>query len=290
MGRVLAFLVIFSFYPLALQARTFLERCVLLLANPPSTEQLIKEKRYQEAIWQLYEEGNQVESLKLRGDVIKMIQTGIIVARVPLESGMHNDGKIILHNGLSGILKKNQTYYGREVFAYELDQALELNRVPITVEYEADGIIGSFQLWVDESQDGSSIFTRLRFFYASLSEYNFFQYLIGQFDYHNGNYLFTKNGRIVFTDSGHTFIADGSPPEGDIKNYIPSKRVFENLKNLDLSMIEERLKATLPENDILTSFETAYPDFLSRREHLIRLIEREVEVRGEGIFLNSNRP
>jgi len=107
------------------------------------------------------------------------------------------------------------TYYRSEIAAYRLSKLLDYHFVPPTIPMEVDGEIGSAQLFLPYSTVGGDLSRsdELRFS-PHLNEFQkgqaqAFDYLIGNYDRHGGNWLYTTfgttNPRLIAIDHGLSF-------------------------------------------------------------------------------------
>ncbi len=291
MKKYLSIAFLFIVFVQNVQSASFLETCLSFFnESAKSPEQLIAENRYQEAIWGYFEQGKNMEGIDLNIDVRRKLEKGIVIKTERTEFGAHNDGRLFFDNGLSAIFKPN-VFYKRDLFAYQLDVDLGLNQSPMTIEYRHNGKVGSLQLWVEGAKNGTSSLRRLRFFNSSFKERNFFQYLLGQGDYNNGNYLYTKNGRVVSIDNSIILSGNAASPEKNINKYIPRKEVFDKLKGLNFEIYrEEIIEAVMPLLGNVSEGEQRFQAFIARASWLVKLIDAEVSKRGEQVFLDLETP
>jgi len=144
-----------------------------------------------------------------------------------------------------------------EIAAYRMDKYLGLNMIPPTVERKHLQKKGSLQLWIqaktgldkkqtinyDWLQNEPSAWNRLMFLQRA------FDNLIANEDRHLGNYLVTKDGRILLIDHSRSFrtskeytsdlIFSENHRDGNLMMRQLPVSFIEKIKALDVELIKE---------------------------------------------------
>lgn len=196
-----------------------------VLADHPVVRELLNRGRFQEAAWKA-ENNRQVQLHKLLEKYLETsLLTGISKAKFNrIRQGATSEVFIAaLPGGLYGIWKpdpKSWEYVDRdyswlanpkaEIAAYEIDRALGLGMVPVTVEAKFQGIKGSLQVFVEKTEGHD---------YSSEKKMQLFDYLINNWDRHEFNRL-SYDGRVVAIDHGLAF-----QPSGKERGYNPPESI-----------------------------------------------------------------
>jgi len=165
-----------------------------------------------------------------------------------------------------------------EIAAYRLDKYLGLNMVPPTVEKRVWGKRGSCQLWIEsemslKKKNRENIATpqdKIENWNKAMSLQRGFDNLIANEDRHQGNYLITKDWRIILIDHSRTFrvskeftqklIFTKNHPDGDLRMRWLPRAFVEKIKTLDDKQIKDAVgryltgkerKAVLSRRDLL---------------------------------------
>lgn len=192
------------------------------MAEHPAIRALVNRGRVQEAAW-LADNNRHAQLQKVLENYLETsLLTGISKGKFKrMSEGTSEVFMAELPGGLYGIWKpdpKSWEYVDRdyswlanpkaEVAAYELDRAIGLGIVPVTVEAKFQGIKGSLQVFVEKTAGHE---------YSSEKKMEIFDYLINNWDRHNFNRL-SFEGRVVAIDHGLAFQPKGkelgfNPPE-----------------------------------------------------------------------------
>jgi hypothetical protein len=169
-------------------------------------------------IWRLSETGDGSRSRSLVREVEEALkESPMMPGSEVIELNTTSRPKIIkLANGITGVWKKMDgklTSGNAEIATYKIDKKLGFNHVPITVERTQDGVKGSMQLFVSET-DRATLPRDQKYFY-------WFDDLIGNKDRHELNY-FTVKGRPIAIDHGASFenISSIEAKSTDFTKYI----------------------------------------------------------------------
>jgi hypothetical protein len=98
------------------------------------------------------------------------------------------------------------TYYKREVAAYEISKIIGMtDLVPPTVLRDIDGSIGSLQAWETNAKSANT-FENIADKYGKsqvdIQRASLFDAIMGNTDRHSGNWLVTREGKLVLIDHG----------------------------------------------------------------------------------------
>ncbi len=131
----------------------------------------------------------------------QVLKSAVFQSQKPLPEGLTDSRLVVLSNGQKAVWKPHRksvdSNYRAEVFAYELDQKLQLGLVPPTVEYRSGGQVGSLQLFVK----GKDALERRVSDPQQEFKQSFLDYLIDHRDRHRHNFLTTDEGRFVSIDN-----------------------------------------------------------------------------------------
>lgn len=130
-------------------------------------------------------------------------------------------------------LKKCPQAY-REVMASEIDTALGLNIVPVTILRKLDGEYGSLQEWIENSTvavkiKAAQVKTTVKEMYRA----TVFDVISGNVDRHSGNWLVNpKTGKVTLIDNGLAFITGKTKPRSQMPAWF--RGVFSDFNEGDL--------------------------------------------------------
>lgn len=255
-----------------------------VFSTKATSEELLRNGLYQEAIWKFENEGKVAEAKKLKVFLHDQLENALINSCKNLGGGIEQSMKCTLSSGISAIAKHRQEgmisewqsnplsdyttlqlikMKGRlEVAAYAMDQLLELRLVPMTVEryledsYTNKRIYGSFQYFVKNATS---------YLYASPSKeindstLRFFDKIIANPDRHKNNLLLTAEFDLIAIDNDQAFnqfILYGFQRKLDTQNidpiaYVPVKRVLCAAEKLGLATLNESLGSLLTSTEIM---------------------------------------
>lgn len=169
---------------------------------------------------------------------------------------------------IEGLYKGFSENWRWEIAAYRLDKYLGLNMIPPTVERKHLKKQGSLQLWVKattglkerngqyyaSSQEETSLWNRSMFLQRA------FDNLIANEDRHLGNYLVTKDGRILLIDHSRSFrtskefTSDLSFSENYWDGNLMMRQLpisfIEKIKNLDIELLKNITGRYLTDEEI----------------------------------------
>ena len=149
-------------------------------------------------------------------------------------------------------MKKFGSNYRAEVLAYEFDQLIGFDQVPITVAREIDGKKGSMQLFTKSLADNPNGPKPNRAMYMKeLDKQSLFDYLISNSDRHKDNILYLENGKVVSIDNGISFDSPRSlhfktfrERRAAIERFISTEegqKIMNKLKSLDLDKFKKEV-------------------------------------------------
>lgn len=268
-------------------------------------------------MWQLEEAGDFSAANALKNEIKLKLKTLKIEKLEDLNATKHSSVQsagepylVTFEDGSHGIWKPQGSYQNpkMEVAAYDIDQQLGLNQVPLTIERTIDGRVGTIQLYVGRTYGGTR---------SKPSNFELFDSLMRNGDRNSGNYLL-RDGRSIAIDHGMSQRVGISklPPQLDvsvsqgvsyakeaIKNYkftiknAETTHAFEGeLVKVRLQLAEiigrksvyDRLVGTTPtqwQNVLKETYtEPQIADFLRVRERVIKEVENARSVLGDDIF------
>ena len=169
---------------------------------------------------------------------------------------------------IEGLQKGFAENWRWEIAAYRLDKYLELNMIPPTVERKYKQKRGSIQLWIkattglkdkdvknyDFAQNKTSAWNRSMFLQRA------FDNLIANEDRHLGNYLITKDRRILLIDhsrsfrtsreyTSNLFFSENHRDENLMMRQLPLSFI-EKIRALDAELIKDITGYYLTDNEI----------------------------------------
>ena len=158
------------------------------------------------------------------------------------------------------------------VAAYRLDQMLELNMIPPSIERNYQSKPGAFTWWVDDviMDEGQRLKDKVTAPNANLWNeqmwhVRLFDQLIHNVDRNLGNLVIDKNWTIWMIDHSRAFrLFDKIKTPGNLAKV--DRKVYEKLKALD----QDGLKKVM--GDYLTAPEIR--TMLQRRDHIVSLIDK----------------
>jgi len=191
------------------------------------------------------------------------------------------------------IMKGYRENWQWEVAAYRMDQLLDLNMVPPTVERSFQNDDGSCQYWVDywinlaEKEEKNISVPRNKLYLWNRSVYlqRAFDNLIANIDRHMRNILITEDWRIILIDhsrsfkTGHTekLIFTEDHPKGDRSVKALPRDFFDKLKRLDFETLDKTMEYYLTDEEIHA--------VLERRDLIVEHINQLIKKKGEARVL-----
>lgn len=174
-------------------------------------------------------------------------------------------------------------YWGYNVAGYRLAKLLSINMVPPYVERRIEGNSASFSWWVpDVMMDEADRFQRkveppdLERWNMEMSVIRIFDQLICDVDNNLTNFLITKDWRLWMIDFSRAFRPYKTLRKpGDLIRC--DRKLLANMRGLDKSLLEEKLKHYLSRSDIEA--------LLSRRDQIVKFFDNQIAQKGEGAVL-----
>jgi hypothetical protein len=172
--------------------------------------------------------------------IANLMKTSEVVSSETISSCLTCPEKITLSCGLTGVWKPDRSNdwfawcHETEIAAYQVNKLLGLNIVPLTVEREINGVVGSLQLWVNNIYDkcdegGQHLIDKAKFFCA----------LIGRND-----------GRVSVSGDCHNcgFIGMGSDRRVVLFDNADAFSYFRGTAFTDFELVFDRSSFQLPES------------------------------------------
>ncbi len=202
-------------------------------------------------------------SKDLENGVAKILSESDIISRKPIGIGKSEGEFLTFKDDVIGVFKSvkegspnawvvNPT---SEVGAYKIDQLFGFNMVPLTVEREINGELGSVQLFVRDAVDAELISPELIDSFQR-KKLELFDYIIHNTDrmHGHGNFLVTSNRRIIASDNGLSLrisMVDELPE--DLLQFFRTNEgsmILENLRKISDDQIRNQLSGILDKRNI----------------------------------------
>jgi hypothetical protein len=202
---------------------------------------------------------------------------GTSVGTQGIRHAIFKPGGLVAGAAVRNILGKRDGFfesYKSEIAAYKLDRMLELNMVPPTVERKYEGKDASFQVWVadtimlrDVNKKGGPRDPNPDRWNQNLHRAQVFDYLTGNIDNNEGNWLFDKVWNFYKIDCSRCF-TETVKIKFEVKRDI--KRIdrpfFDRVKALDRDAVRKEIGEYLTENNAL-------PRLFTRRDAIVNDFE-----------------
>jgi hypothetical protein len=169
-----------------------------------------KDPEAQTKIWEKIESGDVRGARRMALDLRRSLEDGQVLRTHRFGTGISKPELVVLEDGTRGVFKPYSNAAqtangGAELAAYTIDQQLGLNMVPLTVKRRINGVDGTLQVFVDNTD---KVMLRKKPF-----AFVFFDSLIKNVDRNHANYL-TYKGKPVAIDHGLAFENPvAKPPE-----------------------------------------------------------------------------
>jgi len=197
----------------------------------------------------------------------EMLTTGISKPyRLTLEGPVSMRGLFKTIDTFPGIEKRptknsDEKYADRylyDIAAYELSEYLGFDLIPVVVEREVDGVKGSIQFWVENTNskleilDGGESYYGVCNYNAQRNLLTIFDLLIFNHDRNQSNMLFeSEYNRLIWIDHSRSLSAHRRLPEYiETKNLVLNNRVRKALKDLNAEVLRDVLKGKLNKDQI----------------------------------------
>jgi hypothetical protein len=235
------------------------------------------------------------------------LRTANVVAQKKLESGTTgatratlSDGKLThdaqfqpidiykpVFRGAEGTVEKNfRDSYKFNIAAFRLGRMVSVNNIPMSVERELDGKIGSMTWWLDniwiteaERRDRGIKPPASQFWVDELNTVRVFDQLIYNTDRNQGNLLITPDWKVWMIDHTRAFRTMVALQK---KNALPGRidhKVLRALRQLNTLQLKKELGAYLRPEEISA--------ILGRRDLIVAHFDREISTKGEDLVLTG---
>jgi hypothetical protein len=168
-------------------------------------------------------------------------------------------------------------HYAFELAAYRLSRLLGLDRVPPTALRNLDGRAGSVQLWIEGAsteadliENGQATMNAAR--HLQRQTMLVFDNLIYNFDRHQNNMLYDRNGRLWFIDHTRSFKRLADLPDRE-RMAVCQRGLYERLRALDEAALRAELDPYLDGLELKA--------LVQRRRLLLEHFEKLIAERGE---------
>jgi hypothetical protein len=226
----------------------------------------------------------------------KKLETGTTAAlRVTLSDGkLTHDAQFQsidvykpVFRGAEGTVEKNfRDSYKFNIAAYRLGKLIGVNNIPMSVERDVDGKLGSMTWWLDniwmtevERRDRGIKPPASQFWVDELNIVRVFDQLIFNTDRNQGNLLITPDWKLWLIDHTRAFRTAVAMQK---KNALPGRvdhKVLAGLKQLNLAQLKQHVGAYLRPEEITA--------ILGRRDLIVDHFSREIKQKGEDAVLTG---
>lgn len=216
------------------------------------------EDRWQEAIWILKRSGLLSYGISLEKTLAEALSKNALTVGNKIGKGVSGSAVGTLQLSAQRTIKvvvkpRDGGFQGSsesEVWAYDLDEILFLNIVPIAVARNVNGADQTIHLMVPDAQDSGLNF-RDSGYQPAYPDIYFLDYLIGNVDRHYQNSMFSKAKRLFAIDHGRgLYLPKASYGKRGIHvmpyqaNFVPTALVLQRLRSMTL----EQFTSLLPKN------------------------------------------
>jgi len=192
-----------------------------------------------------------------------------------------------LFKGAEGTVEKNfRDTYKFNIAAYRLAKSLGMTSVPMSVERDVDGRIGSMTWWIDniwmteaERRDKGIKPPATQFWVDQLNIVRVFDQLIYNVDRNQGNLLITPEWRVWLIDHTRSF---RTTVDMQRRNPLPGRvdhKLLAALRQLNTLRLKNDLSAYLRPEEISA--------ILGRRDIIVEHFDREIKDKGEDAVLTG---
>ena len=189
--------------------------------------------------------------------------------------------------GAEGTVEKNfRDSYKFNIAAYRLSKMLGMDNVPMSIERELDGKLGSMTWWLDniwmteaERRDRSIKPPASQFWVDQLNVVRVFDQLIYNTDRNQGNLLITPEWRVWLIDHTRAFRTAVAMQK---KNALPGRvdhKLLAALRQLNAGQLNQQLGAYLRPEEISA--------ILGRRDLILQHFDKEIRQKGEDAVLTG---
>jgi hypothetical protein len=189
--------------------------------------------------------------------------------------------------GAEGTVEKNfRDSYKFNIAAYRLGKLIGVDNIPMSVERDLDGKLGSMTWWLDniwmteaERRDRSIKPPASQFWVDELNIVRVFDQLIFNTDRNQGNLLITPEWKLWLIDHTRAFRTAVAMQK---KNALPSRidhEVLAGMKKLTPAQLQQQLGAYLRPEEISA--------ILGRRDLILAHFNREIKDKGEDAVLTG---
>jgi hypothetical protein len=189
--------------------------------------------------------------------------------------------------GAEGTVEKNfRDSYKFNIAAYRLAKLLGMENVPMSVERELEGRVGSMTWWLDniwmteaERRDRGIKPPASQFWVDQLNIVRVFDQLIYNTDRNQGNLLITPEWKVWLIDHTRAFRTAVAMQK---KNALPGRldhKVLAGLRQLNSMQLKEHLSGYLRPEEISA--------ILGRRDLILAHFDREIKSKGEDAVLTG---
>jgi hypothetical protein len=173
--------------------------------------------------------------------------------------------------------------YKYNIAGYRLDQVLELNMVPVSVERKVGGKTCAVTWWVDDKMFDEVDRVKQGLKPPDLDAWNKQMYIVRVFDQlidntdrNLGNLVIDKQWRVWMIDHTRAFRTT-TKIRNEANLVMCERRLLANLRKLDEGTLDEKLRPFLTKTEIKT--------MLARRDKVVKFFDDAVASKGQGAVL-----
>ncbi|OYZ12793.1 MAG: hypothetical protein B7Y39_18850 [Bdellovibrio sp. 28-41-41] len=213
----------------------------------------LKNQDYQEAIWALDRTGHYSLAEKIASEYENFLKTADIIKIKMLNRGITQSAIVEFKNGQRAILKNadlvNPQSNRFEIWTYEFDRKLGFNLTPTAVLRKIGGVEYAVIAFLEGAR--SSLINMRERVNPAYPDLYLLDFLTGQWDRHDDNSMFSKNGRLFGIDNGR-IAKPQFRPEFD-ERMIPSDQVLLNVSRFPISELENEFSFVKEKTQVVLS-------------------------------------
>ena len=178
--------------------------------------------------------------------------------------------------------------YKYNIAGYRLDQILELNMVPVSIERKVAGKTCAVTWWVDDKMFDEVDRVKQGLKPPDLDAWNKQMYIVRVFDQlidntdrNLGNLVIDKQWRLWMIDHTRAFRST-TKIRSEANLVMCERRLLANIRKLDEATLEEKLRPFLTKTEIKS--------MLTRRDKVVQFFDDAVAQRGQGAVLYDLPP
>ena len=191
----------------------------------------------------------------------------------------------------AGSIHKPSEYRDSSIFelaAFELSLILGLQKIPPVVKREIDGVVGTLQLWLEESTPEDVLIQQGKLRPPNVARWNqqkqvmyVFDNLIANSDRNQGNLLIDGSWNLWFIDHTRAFRRTSELLNGD-GMVACDRQLWHRLQEIDPKEMRRRLDPYLETKELAK--------LLTRHKKILRTLGKSIQEKGEDAVLFDLQP